>query len=81
MAVKKMEEALKVYEGANYPNKPLWLEAIEFGEKAIKADPNYIEGHYYLAQIYQYTNWYFKEADKVGNQGWLCCRNKRRGRG
>lgn len=62
MAVKKMEEAIKVYEGVDYPNKPLWAEAIEFGEKAIKADPNYIEGHYYLAQIYQYTNWYFKEA-------------------
>ena len=62
MAVKKMEEAIKVYGGADYPNKPIWAEAIEFGEKAIKADPNYIEGHYYLAQIYQYTNWYFKEA-------------------
>ena len=62
MATKKMEEALTVYEGANYPNKPLWAEAIDFGEKAIRANPDYIEGHYYLAQIYQYTNWYFKEA-------------------
>ena len=62
MAKSKMEEALLAYNGANYPNKPLWLEAIEYGEKAIKTNPDYIEGHYYLAQIYQYTNWYFKEA-------------------
>lgn len=66
MAVNKMEEALKTYGGANYPNKELWAKAIEYGEKATKFDPDYIEGHYYLAQIYQYTNWYFREAKEWG---------------
>jgi len=62
MAAKRTEEALAAYDGANYPNKPLWKEAIDYGEKAIKADENYVEGHYALALIYEYTNWYFKEA-------------------
>jgi tetratricopeptide (TPR) repeat protein len=62
IAMNKMEEAIKAYEGVNYPSKELWAEAIEYGEKAVQADPNYIEGHYQLAQIYQYTNWYSREA-------------------
>src|SRR4030043_1151973 len=62
MAINKMEEAIKTYQGANYPNKELWVEAIDYGEKAIKADPDFIEAHYRLAQIYQYTNWYYREA-------------------
>ena len=66
MAVNKMEAAIKAYGGANYPSKELWVEAIEYGEKAIQADPNYIEGHYQLAQIYQYTNWYYLEAREWG---------------
>ena len=66
MAVNKMEEAIKTYGGVNYPNKKLWAEAIEYGEKAVQADPNYVEGHYQLAQIYQYTNWYYREAREWG---------------
>ena len=66
IAREKMEEALLLYDGANFPNKPLWAEAIEYGEKAIAEDPDFIEGHYYLAQIYQYTNWFFKEAREWG---------------
>lgn len=62
MAVNKMDEAIKTYQGVNYPNKELWVEAIDYGEKAIKADPDFIEAHYRLAQIYQYTNWYYREA-------------------
>jgi tetratricopeptide (TPR) repeat protein len=62
MAISKMEEAINTYQGANYPSKALWSEAIDYGEKAIQADPEFIEAHYYLAQIYQYTNWYYKEA-------------------
>jgi len=65
-AISKMEEALKVYAGANYPNKRLWVEAIDYGERAIEADPNFVEAHYYLAQIYQYTNWYYREAREWG---------------
>lgn len=66
MAMNKMEEAIKTYGGANYPNKELWVEAIEYGEKAVQADPDYIEGHYQLAQIYQYMNWYYREAREWG---------------
>ena len=61
-AIGKMEEAIRTYAGVNYPNKELWVEAIDYGERAIEADPNFIEAHYYLAQIYQYTNWYYREA-------------------
>lgn len=66
MAVNKMDEAIKTYQGINYPNKELWVEAIDYGEKAIKADPDFIEAHYRLAQIYQYTNWYYREAREWG---------------
>jgi tetratricopeptide (TPR) repeat protein len=62
MAINKMEEAIKTYQGVNYPNKELWVEAIDYGEKAIEAEPDFIEAHYRLAQIYQYTNWYYREA-------------------
>ena len=65
-AISKMEEAIQIYAGANYPNKELWAKAIEYGEKAIGADPNFIEAHYRLAQIYQYTNWYYREAREWG---------------
>ncbi|GAG68834.1 unnamed protein product, partial [marine sediment metagenome] len=54
------------YQGFNYPNKELWVEAIAYGEKAIEADPDFIEAHYHLAQIYQYTNWYYREAREWG---------------
>jgi len=62
MAIDKMEEAIKTYQGVNYPNKELWVEAIDYAEKAIQADPDFIEAHYRLAQIYQHTNWYYREA-------------------
>jgi len=61
-AISKMEGAINTYAGVNYPNKELWKEAIDYGERAIEADPNFIEAHYYLALIYQYTNWYYREA-------------------
>lgn len=66
MAVNKMEEAINTYQGANYPSRELWAEAIDYGERAIQADPDFIEAHYYLAQIFQYTNWYSREAEEWG---------------
>jgi tetratricopeptide (TPR) repeat protein len=66
MAVNKMEEAINTYQGANYPSRELWAEAIDYGERAIQADPDFIEAHYYLAQIFQYTNWYYREAEEWG---------------
>ena len=61
-AVNKMEEAIKAYEGVNYPSKTLWAEAIKYGEKAFEIDPDFVEAHYYLALMFQYTNWYSREA-------------------
>ncbi len=63
-AVDKMEEALDVYHGAHYPGRILWTEAIDYAREAIEIDPDFIEGHYYLALMYQYTNWYFREAEQ-----------------
>lgn len=63
-AVDKMEEALDTYQGANYPGRKLWAEAIEYAQKAVEIDPEFIEGHYYLALMYQYTDWYYREAEQ-----------------
>ena len=61
-AVNKMEEALATYQGANYPGRKLWAEAIDYAQIAIDIDPNFIEAHYYLAMMYQHTGWYYREA-------------------
>lgn len=63
-AVEKMEEALATYQGANYPGRKLWTEAIELAEQAIAIDPDFVEAHYYLALMFQHTNWYFREAEQ-----------------
>jgi tetratricopeptide (TPR) repeat protein len=48
-AVEKMEEALATYQGANYPGRKLWAEAIEYAEQAIAIDPDFVEANYYLS--------------------------------
>ena len=63
-AVDKMEEALDAYQGANFPGRRLWAEAIDYAQKSVEIDPEFIEGHYYLALMYQYTNWYYREAEQ-----------------
>jgi tetratricopeptide (TPR) repeat protein len=30
----------------------------------LEIDPDFIEGNYYLALMYQYTNWYYREAEQ-----------------
>lgn len=62
--IEKMEEALATYQGANYPGRKLWTEAIELAEQAIAIDPDFVEAHYYLALMFQHTNWYFREAEQ-----------------
>jgi len=63
-AVDKMEEALDTYQGAHYPGRTLWAEAIDYAQQALEIDPDFIEGNYYLALMYQYTNWYYREAEQ-----------------
>lgn len=66
-AVDKMEEALDTYQAdAYYPGRKLWAEAIDYAQKALGIDPNFIEAHYYLALIFQHTNWYYREAEEWG---------------
>jgi len=66
-AVDKMEEALNTYQAdAHYPGRKLWAEAIDYAQKALGIDPNFIEAHYYLALIFQHTNWYYREAEEWG---------------
>jgi len=63
-AVNKMEEALDTYQGANYPGRKLWTEAIDYAQKALEIDPDFVEAHYYLALMYQHTSWYYREAEQ-----------------
>lgn len=62
--IEKMEEALATYQGANYPGRKLWTEAIELAEQAIAIDPDFVEAHYYLALMFQHTNWFYREAEQ-----------------
>src|SRR5690554_2224162 len=62
-AVGKMEEALDTYQ-AHYPGRVLWADAIDYAQQALEIDPNFIEGNYYLALMYQHTNWYYREAEQ-----------------
>lgn len=63
-AVEKMEEALDTYQGVHYPGRKLWADAIDYAQQALEVDPDFIEGNYYLALMYQYTNWYYREAEQ-----------------
>jgi len=63
-AVNKMEEALDTYQGAHFPGRELWSDAINYTRQSLEIDPEFIEGNYYLALMYQYTNWYFREAEQ-----------------
>jgi tetratricopeptide (TPR) repeat protein len=63
-AVNKMEEALDTYQGAHFPGRKLWVEAIDYAQQALEIDPDFIEAHYYLALMYQHTDWYYREAEQ-----------------
>jgi len=62
-----MDKAIVEYEGVDYPSKKLWAEAIEYGEKAVAADPKYAEAYYLLAEIYNRTHWTIREVNSLNS--------------
>ncbi|OIP69505.1 hypothetical protein AUK42_05125 [Candidatus Atribacteria bacterium CG2_30_33_13] len=59
------DKAIVTYQGADFPSKKLWAEAIEYGERAVVIDPKYADGYYLLAEIYNRTHWTIKEAESL----------------
>lgn len=62
-----MDRAIIEYAGVDYPSKKLWAEAIEYGEKAIAADPKFADAYYLLAEIYHRTHWTVKEVNSLNS--------------
>jgi len=62
-----IDKAIVEYEGVDYPSKKLWAEAIEYGEKAVAADPKYAEAYYLLAEIYNKTHWTIREVNSLNS--------------
>jgi len=62
-----IDKAIVEYEGIDYPSKKLWAEAIEYGERAVAADPKYAEAYYLLAEIYNRTRWTIREANSLNS--------------
>ena len=61
--VEKMDEALRTYGDAQFPDKPLWKEAFTQVQKTIDSVPEYLDSYYYLAYMYQKTGWLAKEVE------------------
>ncbi len=55
------EQAIEEYQGIDFPSKPLWSKAIDYGEKAVYEDPHFADAYYLLSQIYEKTKWTFRE--------------------
>ncbi len=53
--------AIAEYQGVDFPSKPLWAKAIDYGEKAVAEDPYFAEAYYLLSQIYERTQWTYRE--------------------
>jgi len=62
-----VDKAIIEYEGVDYPSKKLWAEAIEYGERAVAADPKYAEAYYLLAEIYNRTHWTIREVNSLNS--------------
>jgi len=62
-----MDKAIVEYEGVDYPSKKLWAEAIEYGERAVAADPKFAEAYYLLAEIYNRTHWTIREVNSLNS--------------
>jgi len=59
------DKAINTYQGADYPSKKLWAEAIDYGEKAVTLDPKYAEAYYLLTEIYNRTHWTIREVESL----------------
>ncbi|MBU4510153.1 tetratricopeptide repeat protein, partial [bacterium] len=62
-----MDKAIVEYEGVDYPSKKLWAEAIDYGERAVAADPKFAEAYYLLAEIYNRTHWTIREVNSLNS--------------
>ncbi|GAB4115923.1 MAG: hypothetical protein Kow00103_11120 [Candidatus Caldatribacteriota bacterium] len=61
------DQAIAEYQGVDFPSKPLWAQAIEYGEKAVAYDPQFKDAYYLLAEIYQRTHWTIREVESLNN--------------
>ncbi len=61
-AVELKNQAIEEYQGIDFPSKPLWAKAIEYGEKAVAEDPGFSAAYYLLVEIYDRTKWTIREA-------------------
>lgn len=52
-----MQEALNSY-NRNYPDQPLWREAIGLAKEAVRLEPERPEPLRFLAEVYSRSNWY-----------------------
>lgn len=57
--------AIREYKGIDFPSKPLWVETIKYGEKAVEEDPNFAEAYYLLVEIYERTKWTIREIESL----------------
>ncbi len=58
-------QAILEYKGIDFPSKPLWSKAIDYGEKAVSEDPFFAEAYYLLSQIYERTKWTYLEITNL----------------
>ena len=59
------DKAIATYQGADFPSKKLWAEAIDYGGKAVSLDPKYAEAYYLLSEIYNKTHWTIREVESL----------------
>ena len=64
-SLKLKNQAIAEYQGVDFPSKPLWSKAIDYGEKAVSEDPNFAEAYYLLSQIYERTKWTAREITSL----------------
>ncbi len=64
-AIEFKNKAIQEYQGIDFPSKPLWSKAIDYGEKAVSEDPDFSDAYYLLAEIYERTKWTIREIQSL----------------